>query len=80
MKVILVDTLKERGMSQYALTAHTGIAVSTISKLCNNKTSRIDFENLDKICTVLNCDVDDILVSDKHPDVIDNLFSFKLSF
>lgn len=61
MRVILQATLKDRGKSQYWLAKQTGIAISTISNMCNGKTSRIDFSVLQKICDALDCEVYDII-------------------
>lgn len=61
MKVILNDTLKSKQISQYKLAKDTGIAVSTLSNLCNNKTSGVQFSVLQKICDALDCEVSDII-------------------
>ena len=61
MKVILADTLKSKQISQYKLAKDTGVAVSTLSNLCNNKTSSVQFSVLQKICDTLDCEVSDIL-------------------
>lgn len=61
MRVILQKTLKDRGKSQYWLAKQTSIAISTISNMCNGKTSRIDFSVLQKICDALDCEVYDII-------------------
>lgn len=65
MKVILNDTLKSKQKSQYWLSKQTGIAASTLNNLCNNKTSGIQFSVLDKICDVLDCEINDVLIYDK---------------
>lgn len=61
MKVILKETLEKQGKSQYWLAKETGIAQSTLSNLCSNKTSKIDFLVLQKICNALDCDITDII-------------------
>ena len=61
MKVILKETLEKHGKSQYWLAKETGIAQSTLSNLCANKTSKIDFLVLQKICNTLDCDITDII-------------------
>lgn len=61
IKVILNDTLKKRGRTQYWLAKETGIAQSTLSNLCANKTSKIDFIVLQRICNALDCDITDII-------------------
>lgn len=65
ISVTLQEALYKQGKSQYWLAKHTGITPSTINKLCNNKTSRIDFDTIDKICISLNCNIADILRFDK---------------
>lgn len=64
MKVVLNETLKKMGKSQYWLSKETGIAASTLNNLCNGKTTAIQFSILDKICNVLNCDITDIIITD----------------
>ena len=64
MKVILDETLKTKGKSQYWLAKETGIAASTINNLCNGKTDRISFNVIDRICDALECDVNDIIISE----------------
>ena len=61
MKIILKETLEKQGKSQYWLSKETGIAQSTLSNLCANKTSKIDFLVLQKICNTLDCDITDII-------------------
>ncbi len=38
----------------------TGISKSTMHKIYNEQTSRIDFETMDKICEALNVEVGDL--------------------
>ena len=61
MKITLNDTLQKKGRSQYWLAHETGIAASTINKLCNNKTTSIQFDVLQKICNALECNVNDVI-------------------
>ena len=61
MKVILKETIEKQRKSQYWLAKETGIAQSTLSNLCANKTSKIDFLVLQKICNALDCDITDII-------------------
>lgn len=65
MKIVLNNTLKSKNISQYKLAKDTGIAVSTLNNLCNNKTSSVQFSVLDKICESLDCKVSDILEHEK---------------
>ena len=68
MKVILKETLEKQGRSQYWLAKETGIAASTLSNMCANKTSKIDFIILQKICNALKCDITDVIFLEKSDD------------
>ena len=68
MKIILKETLEKQGKSQYWLAKETGIAQSTLSNLCANKTSKVDFLVLEKICNALDCDVTDIIAVKESDD------------
>ena len=68
MKVILKETLEKQGKSQYWLAKETGITPANLSKLCANKTTKVDFIVLQKICDALNCDISDILSKEKDDD------------
>ena len=61
MIVKLRETLDKKNKSIYWLHNKTGVASSTLSRICNGKTSSIDFSTLDKICDALDCEVSDIL-------------------
>ena len=45
----LAEILEERGMPQYQLSIKTGIAESTISRLCNNNSTRLDLRVINKL-------------------------------
>ena len=44
-----------KGMSQSELSRRSGVSLTTINAMVNNKTTRVDLETLDKLCKVLNC-------------------------
>ena len=68
MKVILKETLEKQGKSQYWLSKETGISASALSNMCANKTTKIDFIVLQKICNALDCDVNDVISVEKSDD------------
>ena len=65
-KVILKEYLRERGIKAKWLIDKTGITQATISNLMNNKTDGIQFNTLQKICTTLKCDVNEIIEIEKE--------------
>ena len=66
MIIKLRTLLDNEGKSIYWLNKQTGIASSTLSRICNQKTTSIEFSVLDKICEALNCNVSDILEHEKN--------------
>lgn len=66
MIIKLREALDHRNKSIYWLNKQTGIASSTLSRICNNKTTSIEFSVLDKICEALDCDISDILENTKR--------------
>ncbi len=61
MKITLNQILDERKISQNQLAKDTGISTTTLRNLNHNRTTRISFDVLEKICSYLNCGVEDIL-------------------
>jgi putative transcriptional regulator len=56
------ELLREKGKSAYWLANETGIANSTLSKMRTGKTKGIDFESIDAICRVLECEPGELFV------------------
>ena len=55
----LWETLKEKDMTKEDLKNATGMSSATIAKLGKNET--INMKSLDKICEVLECNIEDII-------------------
>lgn len=54
----LWETMKTKGISTYALREKHGIDSTTIRRLKANK--NVETKTLDKICTILDCKLEDI--------------------
>ena len=65
MKITLNQVLEDRGISQNQMAKDTGISVETIRNFKNNKTTRISFDILEKICIYLDCGVEDVMCLEK---------------
>lgn len=61
IKIHLSRLLGEKRWTQADLSRKTGIRANTISELYNELVERVNLEHLDKICEVLECDIEDIL-------------------
>ena len=62
VKINLRKLLSERRMTQAELAERTGIRPSTICDICNNTCSFLKIDNIDKICEVLECSVQELIL------------------
>ena len=59
------ELLKERNMSQKELATLSGVRESTISEICRNARTVINFEHLSKIAEALDIkDISDLIILD----------------
>lgn len=65
IKSNLAVLLAERKMRVADLVKETGINKSTLYKLYNDESVRIDFETIGKICLALDIGVGDLLILEK---------------
>ncbi|MCX0396963.1 helix-turn-helix transcriptional regulator [Clostridium perfringens] len=63
-KIKLEKLLKEHNKSLYWLAEETGISYPTLHKLSKNKTVSANFNTLEAICNVLDCDLNDLIELD----------------
>ena len=61
VKINLRKLLAEKSMTQSELAALTGIRPSTICDICNNTCSFLKIDNIDKICAVLECEIQELI-------------------
>ena len=67
--IIKIDSvLKERKKTRNWLSEETGITYTNICNLCNGKTTSIQFDKIEKICSVLDCSIEDLL-QPEHIDI-----------
>lgn len=62
IKVRIAEILKEIGKSKYWFMEQMQCNYQSMNRLINNETNNIYFDNLDKICKVLNKPVGEIIV------------------
>ena len=51
-------TMKEKGITQYYLTAKVGISPSQITRLKRNQ--NVNTYTINRLCTILDCKIEDI--------------------
>ncbi len=59
--VVLDDYLKKHKISRSSLTRNTELQYSQILRYCKNDVQKMDLSILAKLCTVLDCNIDDLL-------------------
>lgn len=61
IRIKLGELLKEKGMSKNKLSHKAEMQRTQINNYCNNKITRLDTDVLARICTVLECGIEDLI-------------------
>ena len=61
IKIKLTQMIQKRGLSKNKVIQRAELQRSQINNYCNNKIVMVDLNVLARICTTLNCKVEDIL-------------------
>lgn len=61
IRINLDRLLKESGLSKNKLSHRAEMQRTQINHYCNNEITRLDVDVLARICTVLNCQIGDLL-------------------
>lgn len=61
IKIYLSELLGNKKMTQAELARKTGIRPNTINEIYWKMVDRISLEHIEKICSVLNCEVCDLI-------------------
>ncbi len=66
IRITLDSALKNYDISRYELAKRTGIRYHIIDNYYKNKVVRYDSFILNKICTALDCKIEDIIIFEKE--------------
>ena len=61
LKFKLLDVLMANGITKYKLSKMTGIRYDTICNYCSGKVTLLNKEYINIFCSILNCQVSDII-------------------
>ena len=61
IKINLLKLIEENGISKNKLSHRAEMQRTQINHYCNNTITRLDIDVLARLCTVLNCEVGDLL-------------------
>ena len=57
-----LELLEKQGKTKYWLYKQLGMSYQNFSKMVNNQTKSIRYENIETMCLLLNCTPNDLLV------------------
>lgn len=66
IRILLSRKLGELRWTQSKLAQKTGIRPNTINELYHELVDKVNLEQLDRICDVLDCDLSEILIREKN--------------
>ena len=62
IKLRALELLEKNGKTKYWLYKQLGMSYQNFSKMVNNETKAIRYENIETMCLLLNCTPNDLLV------------------
>ena len=62
IKLDVLRILEQQGKTKYWLYKQLGMSYQNFSKMVNNETKSIRYENIETMCLLLNCTPNDLLV------------------
>ena len=60
VRLRVLDILKEQNHSKYWLYKQMELSYQNFNRMVQNETSSIKFENLENLCSILNCSIGDL--------------------
>ena len=61
VKIKLAEMIETRGISKNKLSQRAEMQRTQLNHYCNNAISRLDIDVLGRLCTVLECEIGDLL-------------------
>lgn len=62
IKLDVIRLLEENGRSKYWLYKQLGMSYQNFSRMINNQTKSIQYENIEALCTIFKCTPNDLFV------------------
>ena len=65
IKIHLRELMWEKNISAVQIQKEIGIHATTVSRIINGKQQNLGLETLDKLCTVLDCKIQDLITYER---------------
>lgn len=62
LKLNVLKLLEERGKTKYWLYKQLGMSYQNFTNMINNRTKSVRYENLEAMCYILDCRIDELLI------------------
>ena len=62
LKLNAISLLEKKGKTKYWLYKQLGMSYQNFTKMINNETKSIKYENLEAMCYILECSIDELLI------------------
>ena len=62
IKLNVLELLEKQGKTKYWLYKQLGMSYQNFSRMVNNDTKSIQYENIEAMCLLLNCTPNDLLI------------------
>ena len=62
LKLHAIELLNKKGKTKYWLYKQMGMSYQNFTKMINNETKSVKYDNLEAMCYILECGIDDLLV------------------
>ena len=66
IKLNVLALLKKKGKSKYWLYTQLGMSYENFRRMVNNQTKSIKFENIEAMCHLLDCTIDELITVDDN--------------
>ena len=63
LKINVLEILKKKGKTKYWLFVQMGMTYTNFNNLIMNKTKAIRYENIEKLCNILECEPNDLFIT-----------------
>jgi putative transcriptional regulator len=65
IRLRVLELLEKRGKTKYWLYKQMGTSYSAFDRMIKNETKMIKFANIEALCTILNCDPNELFEIDE---------------
>ncbi len=62
LKLNAISLLEKKGKTKYWLYKQLGMSYQNFNKMINNETKSVRYENLEAMCYLLECSIDELLI------------------